>query len=159
MPELTYKEKNGTTRVGDALRWLAKQGKKVAPDLLDIAGDVTGIDALDKLSKKIKNSKELTEFDKQMLKEQIELDKQEFIAISKRWDADMASDSWLSKNVRPITLVFLTLSTITLIIADSVNSPFKVDSVWVDLLKNLLITVYLAYFGSRGVEKFKRLSK
>ena len=110
MPELTYKEKNGTTRVGDALRWLAKQGKKVAPDLLDIAGDVTGIDALDKLSKKIKNSKELTEFDKQMLKEQIELDKQEFIAISKRWDADMASDSWLSKNVRPITLVFLSLS-------------------------------------------------
>jgi len=161
MPDkkLTYKERNGSTRVGDALRWLVKQGKSVAPELLDIAGSITGIEALERLSDKINGSKELTEFDKKMLTEQLELDKQEFISISNRWQADMTSDSWLSKNVRPLTIVFLTISTVVLIVADSSDNPFKVDEVWVSLLKNLLITVYLAYFGSRGVEKFKKLSK
>ena len=38
-----YKKENGTTRVGDALRWLLKQGKEVAPELLKIAGNVTWI--------------------------------------------------------------------------------------------------------------------
>jgi len=161
MPDkkLTYKERNGSTRVGDALRWLVRQGKSVAPELLDIAGSITGIEALERLSDKINGSKELTEFDKKMLTEQLELDKQEFISISNRWQADMTSDSWLSKNVRPLTIVFLTISTVVLIVADSSDNPFKVDEVWVSLLKNLLITVYLAYFGSRGVEKFKKLSK
>jgi len=161
MPDkkLTYKERNGSTRVGDALRWLVKQGKSVAPELLDIAGSITGIEALERLSDKINGSKELTEFDKKMLTEQLELDKQEFISISNRWQADMTSDSWLSKNVRPLTIVFLTISTVVLIVGDSSDNPFKVDEVWVSLLKNLLITVYLAYFGSRGVEKFKKLSK
>jgi len=161
MPDkkLTYKERNGSTRVGDALRWLVRQGKSVAPELLNIAGSITGIEAIERLSDKINGSKELTEFDKKMLTEQLELDKQEFISISNRWQADMTSDSWLSKNVRPLTIVFLTISTVVLIVADSSDNPFKVDEVWVSLLKNLLITVYLAYFGSRGVEKFKKLSK
>ena len=48
----SYKDKNGTTRVGDALRWLLKQGKEVAPELLKIAGNVTGIEALDVLASK-----------------------------------------------------------------------------------------------------------
>ena len=42
---------------------------------------------------------------------------------------------------------------------DSFEIPFAVDAGWVDLLKSLLITVYVAYFGSRGVEKFKKISK
>ena len=42
----TYKEINGATRVGDALRWLAKQGKNFAPELLQVAGSVTGISSL-----------------------------------------------------------------------------------------------------------------
>ena len=155
----TYKERNGTTRVGDALRWIVEQGKEVAPELLDIAGTVTGVEGLSKLSDKIKGSTELSEFDKKMLIEQLELDKEEFKAISSRWNSDMTSDSWLSKNVRPLTIAFLTLSTVVLIVADSSDSPFSVDDVWVELLKNLLITVYLAYFGSRGVEKFKKISK
>jgi hypothetical protein len=155
----TYKERNGTTRVGDALRWIVEQGKEVAPELLDIAGTVTGVEGLSKLSDKIKGSTELSEFDKKMLIEQLELDKEEFKAISSRWKSDMTSDSWLSKNVRPLTIAFLTLSTVVLILADSSDSPFSVDNVWVELLKNLLITVYLAYFGSRGVEKFKKISK
>lgn len=77
--------------------------------------------------------------------------------ISKRWSSDMLSDSWLSKNTRPMTLIFLTVSMVCLILLDSFNIQFSVDSGWVDLLKSLLITVYVAYFGSRGVEKFKSI--
>jgi len=79
--------------------------------------------------------------------------------ISKRWDSDMKSDSWLSKNTRPLTLVFLTASMVFLIILDSLNIDFGVKTEWIDLLKSLLITVYVAYFGSRGVEKFKAIGK
>ncbi len=79
--------------------------------------------------------------------------------VSKRWAADMKSDSWLSKNTRPLTLVFLTISMVLLIFIDSTGIDFDVDSGWVDLLKSLLITVYVAYFGSRGAEKFKNIQK
>ncbi len=78
--------------------------------------------------------------------------------VSKRWDSDMKSDSFLSKNTRPMTLIFLTVAMVLLIFIDSTGLDFNVDSGWVDLLKSLLITVYVAYFGSRGVEKFKTIS-
>ena len=79
--------------------------------------------------------------------------------VSKRWKADMQSDSWLSKNTRPMTLIFLTVAMVLLIFIDSTGLDFTVDGGWVDLLKSLLITVYVAYFGSRGAEKFKTISK
>jgi len=69
----------------------------------------------------------------------------------------MASDSWLSKNTRPMTLIFLTISMVCLILLDSFNIDFSIDSSWVDLLKSLLVTVYVAYYGSRGAEKFKSI--
>jgi len=159
MPDKTYKERNGTTRVGDALRWLAEQGKNIAPEILDVAGTVTGIDGLNKLSNKINGSTELSEFDKKMLNEQLKLDIQEMQSISNRWKSDMTSDSFASKNIRPYTLAFLTISLTAFIILDSSGDGFKVDEAWVNLLKNLLITVYLAYFGSRGVEKFYYFQK
>jgi hypothetical protein len=71
----------------------------------------------------------------------------------------MQSDSWLSKNTRPMALIFLTVSMVLLIFVDSSGIEFTVDSGWIDLLKSLLITVYVAYFGSRGAEKFKSISK
>ena len=79
--------------------------------------------------------------------------------ISKRWDSDMSSDSWMSKNTRPMTLIFLTVSSLILIVLDSLNIDFGVSNEWIELLKSLLITVYVAYFGSRGVEKFKYISQ
>jgi hypothetical protein len=79
--------------------------------------------------------------------------------VSKRWKSDMQSDSWLSKNTRPMTLIFLTVAMVLLIFIDSTGLDFNVDGGWVDLLKSLLITVYVAYFGSRGAEKFKTISK
>ena len=79
--------------------------------------------------------------------------------ISARWDSDMKSDSWLSKNTRPLTLIYLTLASTILIIIDSFHMMFDVDTAWVELLKTLLITVYVAYFGSRGAEKITNINK
>jgi hypothetical protein len=78
--------------------------------------------------------------------------------ITKRWSSDMKSDSWLSKNTRPLALIFLTASLVIFILLDGFEISFSIDDGWVDLLKSLLITVYVAYFGSRGVEKFKTIS-
>jgi len=158
-PKPSYKEKNGTTRVGDTLRWLVEQGREVAPELLEIAGSLTGVKALSELGAKISGSNELSETDKKILLSQIEMDKEDMINISNRWKYDMQSDSFLSKNIRPLCLGFLTLAMTLFIIFDSLNINFNIDDVWVDLLKTLLVTVYLAYFGSRGVEKFKKITK
>ena len=96
--------------------------------------------------------------DKEKALKLLEMDMVEMQEISKRWSSDMSSDSWLSKNTRPMTLIFLTVSMVCLILLDSFNITFEVNTGWVDLLKSLLITVYVAYFGSRGVEKFKSAS-
>ena len=158
-PKPSYKEKNGTTRVGDSLRWLVDKGSIVAPELLDIAANITGVNALSVLGDKISGSTDLSETDKKILLSQIEMDKEDMVNISNRWKYDMQSDSFLSKNIRPICLGFLTLAMTLFIIFDSLNINFNIDDVWVDLLKTLLVTVYLAYFGSRGVEKFKKITK
>tara|TARA_R110001599_G_scaffold298873_3_gene503697 strand:- start:173 stop:562 length:390 start_codon:yes stop_codon:yes gene_type:complete len=75
--------------------------------------------------------------------------------VSKRWQADMQSDSWLSKNIRPMVLAFLVFSTVLMIFIDSGTIVFLVEDKWVDLLQIVLITVIGAYFGSRGLEKIK----
>ena len=77
--------------------------------------------------------------------------------VSKRWEQDMNSDSWLSKNIRPLTLIFLVVSTILLIFIDSEMINFKVQDQWIDLLQIILITIIGAYFGGRSYEKIKRL--
>jgi len=76
--------------------------------------------------------------------------------ISSRWDADMKSDSWLSKNVRPMVLIFLVTSTVLLIFIDAGVIDFVVEAKWTDLLQLVLITVIGAYFGGRSLEKVKR---
>ena len=76
--------------------------------------------------------------------------------ITARWEADLKSDSWLSKNVRPLTLVFLIVCTMLLIFIDAGALSFEVKSSWVDLLQLVLITVIGAYFGGRSLEKVKK---
>ena len=76
--------------------------------------------------------------------------------ISSRWAADMASDSWLSKNVRPLVLIFLVISTVLLIFIDAGAINFVVEAKWTDLLQLVLITVIGAYFGGRSLEKTKK---
>ena len=76
--------------------------------------------------------------------------------ITSRWEADLKSDSWLSKNVRPLTFVFLIVCTMLLIFIDAGALNFEVKSSWVDLLQLVLITVIGAYFGGRSLEKVKK---
>ena len=76
--------------------------------------------------------------------------------ITSRWEADLKSDSWLSKNVRPVVLIFLIVCTMLLIFIDAGAINFEVKSSWVDLLQLVLITVIGAYFGGRSLEKVKK---
>jgi hypothetical protein len=87
------------------------------------------------------------------------MDIMEMENVSTRWTSDMKSDSWLSKNTRPLALIYLTFAATFLIVVDSFHTKFDVDIAWVELLKTLLITVYVAYFGSRGAEKITNLNK
>jgi len=85
-------------------------------------------------------------------KHEVEMEKE----ISSRWSADMNSDSWLSKNVRPMVLIFLVVSTVLLVFIDAGTIAFDVKASWVDLLQLVLITVIGAYFGGRSLEKVKK---
>ena len=83
---------------------------------------------------------------------EVEMEKQ----ISDRWKADMNSESWLSKNVRPMVLIFLVISTVLMIFIDAGTINFEVEPKWTDLLQLVLITVIGAYFGGRSLEKRKK---
>ena len=76
--------------------------------------------------------------------------------ITDRWKSDMNSDSWLSKNVRPLVLIFLVVCTVLMIFIDAGTIQFEVEEKWTDLLQLVLITVIGAYFGGRSFEKRKK---
>ena len=147
------KKKFNKTKVGAFL-------SKAAPGILDIAGDVLPDAGLFGLVKNlITKDTVLPVEDKEKALKLLEQDMIEMQEISKRWESDMKSDSWLSKNTRPMSLIFLTVMTIAFIWVDSHESlSFTVEQEWISLLKTLTATVYVAYFGSRGVEKFKTIS-
>ena len=147
------KKKFSETKVGKFL-------SKVAPSILGVAGDILpDAGVLGMVKNLIQKDNAIPVEDKEKAMKLLEQDMIEMQEVSKRWVSDMKSDSWLSKNTRPMTLIFLTVSMVLLIFSDSLGDSFDVDSGWVDLLKSLLITVYVAYFGSRGAEKFKKISK
>ena len=76
--------------------------------------------------------------------------------VTERWRSDMNSDSWMSKNVRPMVLIFLVFSTILLIFIDGGLLNFKVENSWIELIKLTLLTVIGSYFGGRSYEKVKK---
>ena len=106
----------------------------------------------------ITNEKQLTPQDKETALKLLEIDIIELQEISKRWDSDMTSDSWLSKNTRPLVLLYLTFATSVFIVLDSTTNTV-INKTWIELLQTLLVTVYIAYFGSRGLEKVKKIGK
>ncbi len=92
------------------------------------------------------------EIEKAILDHEIEIQKN----VTERWKADTSSDSWLSKNVRPLVLVFLVVSTVLMIFIEAGVIAFEVKASWIDLLQLVLITVIGAYFGGRSLEKVKK---
>tara|TARA_R110001583_G_scaffold61554_1_gene181764 strand:+ start:177 stop:632 length:456 start_codon:yes stop_codon:yes gene_type:complete len=84
----------------------------------------------------------------------------EIESITSRWEADSISDSWLSKNVRPLVLVWcITIFSLAGIL-DSVESiPFHINSLWNDTFEKVMMSVVLAYFGGRTTEKATSIYK
>jgi len=145
------KKKFKDTKVG---KFLTSKGSGI----IGLVGDVLPDKGLLGVLKNVISTDDtLPPEDKETALKLLEMDSIEMQEVSKRWSADMASDSWLSKNTRPMTLIFLTISMVCLILLDSFNIAFEIDNSWVDLLKSLLVTVYVAYYGSRGAEKFKAI--
>jgi len=142
-PKKPFKE----TKVG---KFLAGTGS----DILNVVGEILPDQGWMGIVKNlITTDKALTDSQRETALMLLKADMEEMKSISKRWSSDMASDSWASKNIRPYSLAFLTVMTIALIWVDSAVSDFVVEESWINLLKTLLITVYFAYFGSRGYEK------
>ena len=104
----------------------------------------------------IQTKEEKDEFEKEMTKIFLDAEKDIQKNISERWKTDMTSDSWLSKNVRPMVLIFLVVSTVLLVFIDAGVIKFEVKASWVDLLQLVLITVISAYFGGRSIEKIRK---
>lgn len=147
------KKKFSETKVGAFL-------SKAAPGILGTVGDVLpdkGVLGMVKNLIQKEPDTVLPPEDKEKAMKLLEMDIVEMKEVTKRWSSDMKSDSWLSKNTRPMALIFLTISMVLLILLDSYEWEFNVDKGWIDLLKSLLVTVYVAYFGSRGVEKYRKI--
>ena len=144
------KKKFSETKVG---QFLAKS----APGILGTVGDILPDNGVLGVVKNLISKEEsLPAEDKEKAMKLLELDIIEMQEVSKRWSSDMKSDSWLSKNTRTMSLIFLTISMVLLILLDSFDWSFTVSTGWVDLLQTLLVTVYVAYFGSRGLEKYSK---
>ncbi len=146
------KKKFKDTKVGIFLR-------EKAPKILDTVGeflpDQGGLGIVKNL---ISSDDNIEPKDKEMALKLLEQDIAEMENISSRWASDMTSDSWLSKNTRPLTLIYLTLCMTIFIVLDS-TVILEINNGWVSLLEALLITVYVAYFGSRGAEKIQKIRK
>jgi hypothetical protein len=147
------KKKFKDTKVGKFLLGSGSSIVDTVGDLLPNSG-VLGI-----VKNLIAKDETLPPEDKEKAMKLLELDQIELQEVSKRWESDMKSDSWLSKNTRPMTLIYLTVVTSLYIILDSLDIAFDIDESWVELLKTLLVTIYVAYFGSRGFEKYTNIKK
>ena len=150
MSDRKLKNNGKGTFFGNLLRGLVKTGKELSP----VFDAVTGGKVSDILQA-IGGSKELTDVEKEMLVKELEQDVIEMQEVTKRWQSDMSSNSWLSSNIRPLSLAFLTLALFIYVILDSSLDTFKIDEQWISLLGNLLMLVYGGYFGARTLEKIR----
>ena len=151
MSDRKLKNNGKGTFFGNLLRGLVSTGKKASPIFDAITGG-----KVSNILEAITGSKELNAIEKEMLVKELEQDVIEMQEVSKRWGSDMNSDSWLSKNIRPLSLAFLTASMFTYIILDSSLEGFKIDEQWISLLGNLLMLAYGGYFGARTLEKIRK---
>tara|TARA_B100000073_G_C23326074_1_gene408799 strand:- start:101 stop:502 length:402 start_codon:yes stop_codon:yes gene_type:complete len=79
--------------------------------------------------------------------------------VSQRWEADLKHGSWLAKNIRPLTLIFLTAVFVILSVFDGNMGEFTISDAYVPVYQTLLMTVYAAYFAGRSLEKVKKVTK
>tara|TARA_R110000796_G_scaffold94402_1_gene199165 strand:- start:1580 stop:1975 length:396 start_codon:yes stop_codon:yes gene_type:complete len=108
------------------------------------------------VNKFVHTKDEKAKFEKEMNQIWIDAESDMQKNVTERWLADTKSDSWLSRNVRPMVLIFLVVSTVLMVFIDAGVIDFEVKANWIDLLQLVLITVIGAYFGGRSMEKIKK---
>jgi len=79
------------------------------------------------------------------------------VEVTARWKSDMSSDSFLSKNIRPMVLIYLTFIFSVLAFADGNIGQFKIAEAYIPIFQTLLVTVYGAYFVGRSWEKGRKI--
>ena len=117
----------------------------------DSAGKISGIIDKHTFSKE-ERAKLKQEMDKVFIDAEADMQKN----VTERWKADLQHGNWLTRSVRPLTLIFLVVSTVVMVFIDSGFIAFDVEEKWTDLLQLTLITVIGAYFGGRSIEKVKK---
>jgi len=121
-----------------------KVGQFLLEKIPDVVGSLAGDTPVGNVIRTLIGGSELSEADKQIALKKLEQEIHEFDGITKRWVADSSSNSWLAQNVRPLTLVFLTIAFVT-------GWAYQLEELQV--VKELLTIVFIGYFGSRGAEK------
>ena len=151
-----FKKKHGQSRVATFLQKVGKS--ELIERVANAAGDVITGDTLGAIKTLITGDKDLTPQDKETALELLKLDKIELEEVTKRWTSDNVSDSWWSKNIRPLTLASLLCSFFCFCFLDSIGN-LDVKDQWINLQENILFIVVVSYFGSRGVEKFQKIKR
>tara|TARA_R100000700_G_C3112249_1_gene104761 strand:- start:176 stop:601 length:426 start_codon:yes stop_codon:yes gene_type:complete len=128
---------------------LAKFLKSKGSHIADFVGDVLPSEGILGIVKNVIDKDDtLPPQDKEEALKRLEFDLIEMQEVSKRWVADAKSDSMLSRNVRPLTLVFLTVAFV-------IGWYMQIEEL--EVVKELLTICFLAYFGGRSVEKFQKI--
>ena len=153
------KIKNGGkgTSVGNALRWLGKQGKNFAPELLQMAGAVTGIESLNNLGNAIRGDEQLENVDKELLLRELEIDMVEMEEVTKRLGMD--NEHTITRLVRPVVYGSMFIMFLSMVFFDGNVGDFTIDKAYVPVIQSLFGTMTVFYFGSRGIEKVMKTFK
>ena len=146
MPKKKFKD----TTVGKLLLGAAKVINPALGQVLE--GVVSPSEAISEITKSSISTEDKIKL-QQLIHDQ---QNKEIEETTKRWVSDNQTDSYLTRNIRPLTLAFLTATLFIYIILDSSLDGFKIDSNWIDLLSSLLLLVYVGYFGMRSAEKITK---
>ena len=157
MDKKELKNNGKGTAVGNALRFLMKQGKVIAPELLDIAGSITGIKGLNSLGDAIRGNDEISDFDKELLLKELELDMVEMEEATKRLQSD--NQYIITRLVRPLSFLMMLLLFISIVLFDGNVGDFKINQAYIPVIQSLFSVMVIFYFSSRGIEKISKIIK
>jgi hypothetical protein len=116
-----------------------------------VAEKISGI-----IDKHTFSKEEKARFEKEMTEVFIQAESDMQQNVTERWKADANSDSWLSKNVRPMVLVFLVVSSVLMVFIDAGWIEFEISQSNQALLTTSLTVTLGAYFGGRSFEKIRK---
>ena len=145
--EKELKNNGKGTNVGNALRWLGKQGKEFAPELLDIVGAVTGVKSLNALGDVIRGDKDISEEDKELLLKE----------ATKRLQSD--NQYVITRLVRPLSFLMMLILFIAIVIFDGNVGEFVINEAYIPVIQSLFSVMVIFYFSSRGIEKISKIIK